>query len=181
MGIFRQSRIIPATLGDAVWLAFLLVMMPVLANAEDIAVSSSLSQIITVAELPAEARDTLEAIRRGGPFPYERDGVVFGNYERILPKQPRGYYREYTVKTPGVRHRGARRIVCGPPEGNSGKGRERDEAQGARSGATETYHDGRRESEHRATQRFARAATLTEFPECYYTADHYRTFKRIRE
>lgn len=89
--------------------------------------------IIAVAELPAEARETLQAIKQGGPFAYERDGVVFRNYERILPKQPRGYYREYTVKTPSVRHRGARRIVCGPPV------------------------------------------------ECYYTTDHYQTFKRIRE
>ena len=69
---------------------------------------------ITAAELPAEARDTLQAIKQGGPFAYERDGVVFRNYERILPKQPRGYYREYTVRTPGARNRGARRIVCGP-------------------------------------------------------------------
>ena len=89
--------------------------------------------IIAVAELPAEARDTLRAIKQGGPFAYDRDGVVFKNYERILPKQPRGYYREYTVKSPGVRHRGARRIVCGLPV------------------------------------------------ECYYSADHYQSFKRIRE
>jgi ribonuclease T1 len=89
--------------------------------------------VIAVAELPAEARDTLRAIKQGGPFAYDRDGVVFKNYERILPKQPRGYYREYTVKTPGVRHRGARRIVCGLPV------------------------------------------------ECYYSADHYQSFKRIRE
>jgi ribonuclease T1 len=137
---------------------------------------------IAASELPAEARDTLRVIKQGGPFPYDRDGVVFKNYERVLPKQALGYYREYTVKTPGVRHRGARRIVCGPlPEGNSGKGSERDEAQGVRSGATETYHEGRRQSEHRATQRFDRAATLTEFPDCYYSADHYRSFKRILE
>lgn len=89
--------------------------------------------VIAVAELPAEARDTLQAIKQGGPFAYDRDGVVFGNYERILQKQPRGYYREYTVKTPGARNRGARRIVCGPPV------------------------------------------------ECYYSPDHYQTFKRIRE
>ncbi len=89
--------------------------------------------IIAAAELPGEARATLQAIMQGGPFAYERDGVTFGNYEHILPGQPRGYYREYTVKTPGKRSRGARRIVCGP------------------------------------------------LPECYYTPDHYRTFKRIRE
>lgn len=89
--------------------------------------------VVAVAELPAEARETLQAIKQGGPFAYERDGVVFRNYERILPQRQRGYYREYTVRTPGVRHRGARRIVCGP------------------------------------------------LPECYYSADHYQTFKRIRE
>lgn len=89
--------------------------------------------VIAVTELSAEARDTLRAIRQGGPFAYDRDGVVFKNYERILPKQSGGYYREYTVKTPGARDRGARRIVCGP------------------------------------------------LPECYYSADHYKTFKRIRE
>lgn len=89
--------------------------------------------IIVVAELPAEARDTLRTIKQGGPFAYERDGAVFNNYERILPQRPRGSYREYTVKTPGARNRGARRIVCG------------------------------------------------QLPECYYSPDHYRTFKRIRE
>lgn len=88
---------------------------------------------ILVAELPPEARDTLQLIKSNGPFPYPRDGVVFGNYERILPQQPRGHYHEYTVKTPGVRHRGARRIVCGI------------------------------------------------VPECYYSADHYRSFSRIQE
>lgn len=67
--------------------------------------------------LPAEARQTLQLIRSGGPFPYERDGIVFGNYERHLPERRRGYYREYTVPTPGLAHRGARRIVAGgdPP------------------------------------------------------------------
>jgi len=68
---------------------------------------------ITLAELPAEARDTLRAIKQGGPFAYPRDGVVFKNYERILPKRPRGYYHEYTVRTPGARNRGARRIISG--------------------------------------------------------------------
>lgn len=90
-------------------------------------------EAVAVAELPPEARETLQLIKQGGPFPYPRDGVVFGNYEHILPPQARGYYHEYTVKTPGVRHRGARRIVCGI------------------------------------------------VPECYYTGDHYRSFRRIRE
>ena len=70
---------------------------------------------IAVADLPREARVTLGLIRAGGPFPYERDGVRFGNRERLLPGKARDYYREYTVRTPGARHRGARRIVCGGP------------------------------------------------------------------
>lgn len=88
---------------------------------------------LTLSELPAEAQHTLRLIRKGGPFPYQRDGVVFGNFERALPARSRGYYREYTVPTPGLSHRGARRIVAG------------------RNG------------------------------ELYYTGDHYRSFKRIRE
>ena len=66
-----------------------------------------------LADLPREARQTLALIKDGGPFPYARDGIVFGNYEKRLPLQQRGYYREYTVKTPGRRDRGARRIVAG--------------------------------------------------------------------
>jgi ribonuclease T1 len=89
--------------------------------------------VISLAELPDEARDILRAIKQGGPFTYPRDGAVFSNFERVLPKRPRGYYHEYTVKTPGARNRGARRII---------------------SGAIDEY---------------------------YYTADHYQTFKRIRE
>jgi ribonuclease T1 len=88
-------------------------------------------------ELPNEARAVSAQIRSGGPFRYDRDGVVFGNRERMLPSKPRGYYHEYTVPTPGVRSRGARRIVCGGPP---------------------------------------KAPDL-----CYYTDDHYRTFRRIRE
>lgn len=64
-------------------------------------------------KLPAEARQTLELIDRGGPFPYAKDGSVFGNFERLLPAHQRGYYHEYTVPTPGSRDRGARRIVTG--------------------------------------------------------------------
>lgn len=95
---------------------------------DDAAISS-----IAVTELSGEARDTFYRIKQGGPFPYPRDGVVFGNREHRLPAQSRGYYREYTVKTPGAQNRGARRIVCGI------------------------------------------------VPECYYTGDHYQTFKRIKE
>ncbi|WP_333775196.1 ribonuclease domain-containing protein [Streptomyces sp. IBSBF 3136] len=63
--------------------------------------------------LPAEARRTLVLIDRGGPFPYARDGIVFGNLERLLPQHARGYYHEYTVPTPGAHDRGARRLVTG--------------------------------------------------------------------
>jgi guanyl-specific ribonuclease Sa len=67
--------------------------------------------------LPPEARDTLRRIANGGPFAHAQDGAVFGNYERRLPPQPRGYYHEYTVETPDAHNRGARRIITGgtPP------------------------------------------------------------------
>jgi ribonuclease T1 len=66
-----------------------------------------------LAELPRQARETLALIKRGGPFPYRKDGAVFQNRERRLPLRPRGYYTEYTVRTPGSRDRGPRRIVAG--------------------------------------------------------------------
>ncbi|MFF9150067.1 ribonuclease domain-containing protein [Streptomyces sp. NPDC014861] len=69
--------------------------------------------VVREAELPPEARETLALIRAGGPFPYARDGVVFSNFERILPRRKRGYYHEYTVRTPGERDRGPRRVVTG--------------------------------------------------------------------
>ena len=68
---------------------------------------------VPLQELPKEAVATVALIDAGGPFPYDKDGTVFGNLEGILPKQPRGYYREYTVPTPGSRDRGARRLVAG--------------------------------------------------------------------
>lgn len=68
---------------------------------------------IAYADLPKEAQLTLRLIRAGGPFPYAKDGSIFGNYEKRLPQQVRGFYREYTVPTPGIKHRGARRIVTG--------------------------------------------------------------------
>ncbi|MFO1284751.1 MAG: ribonuclease domain-containing protein [Burkholderiales bacterium] len=92
---------------------------------------------VEVAALPKEARETLANIRRGPPFPYERDGIAFGNREKLLPAEPRGHYREYTVRTPGERTRGARRIVCGGPP---------------------------------------RAPDA-----CWYTDDHYASFRRILE
>lgn len=92
---------------------------------------------VTLDQLPREAQQTMALIRQGGPFPYEKDGVVFGNYEGVLPKQKRGYYHEFTVKTPRVRNRGARRIISGGDPKVSG--------------------------------------------EYYYTSDHYKTFRRIRD
>jgi len=88
---------------------------------------------VRVHDLPLEARATLELIKTGGPFPYPQDARVFSNREQLLPAKRRGYYREYTVRTPGLRSRGARRIVAGTGG------------------------------------------------ELYYTADHYRSFKRIIE
>ena len=92
---------------------------------------------VPVTELPSQGQETYELIRLGGPFPYDKDGAVFGNRERQLPAEKRGYYREYTVKTPGSRDRGGRRIVCGGPP--------------------------------------------REPHACYYTADHYASFRRIVE
>jgi ribonuclease T1 len=91
--------------------------------------------VVRAAELPRQAATTLRLIEAGGPFPYEKDGVVFGNRERLLPRHSRGYYHEYTVPTPRSRDRGARRIVCG--------------------GAKQQIGD------------------------CYYSDDHYASFKRI--
>jgi len=71
---------------------------------------------IRAVDLPYEARQTLAAIRAGGPFLSRRDGIVFGNRERMLPRRPRGYYAEYTVPTPGASNRGARRIIAGRGE-----------------------------------------------------------------
>ena len=68
---------------------------------------------VAVTDLPPEAQQTLRLIKAGGPFPYSKDGIVFGNYEGILPQRKRGYYREYTVTTPRARNRGARRIIVG--------------------------------------------------------------------
>ena len=69
--------------------------------------------VIAVADLSAEARETLHAIKQGGPFAFSRDGAVFNNFERLLPKRQHGYYHEYTVVTPGMNNRGVRRIISG--------------------------------------------------------------------
>jgi ribonuclease T1 len=120
----------------AALLALVCVSLAVLSAPSDARAQGSRGDI-EAAALPREARDVLVLIHAGGPFRFERDGVTFGNRERSLPSRKRGYYHEYTVATPGVRTRGAWRIVCG----------------GARTA-----------------------------PEvCYYSDDHYATFRRIRE
>lgn len=92
---------------------------------------------VMLVDLPREAQDLFVLIGKGGPFRYSRDGVSFGNRERLLPLMPKGYYREYTVRTAGARDRGARRMVCGGP---------------------------------------------SKAPEaCYYSDDHYQSFRRIRQ
>lgn len=70
---------------------------------------------VDLGSLPREASETMRLIRAGGPFPYDKDGAVFSNFERRLPKRPSGYYREFTVRTPGEGDRGARRIITGGP------------------------------------------------------------------
>jgi ribonuclease T1 len=93
-------------------MGFILVSCTFLVHAKPPEGAFTLATVV-VTEMPREAQDTYQAIRKGGPFPYEKDGTVFGNRERLLPRHERGFYREYTVRTPGERHRGARRIVCG--------------------------------------------------------------------
>ncbi len=75
--------------------------------------AAGLGADVALSSLPPEARRTDQLIHSGGPFPFAKDGVVFGNYEKRLERRPRGYYHEYTVPTPGARNRGARRIICG--------------------------------------------------------------------
>lgn len=98
-----------------VLLVCLAVLLPV--GCSSTATSGTGAATVKLAQLPAEARQTVALIDKGGPFPYAKDGVVFGNYEKLLPQQKRGYYHEYTVRTPGSRDRGARRIVTGQDGG----------------------------------------------------------------
>lgn len=112
-----------AQLASRLRLALLLALATCLgffAPAEAREARSALSiEQVALADLPPEAAQTLRLIRSGGPFPYpHKDGSVFGNFEKRLPAQARGYYREYTVPTPGSRDRGARRIIAG--EGKTG-------------------------------------------------------------
>jgi ribonuclease T1 len=94
-------------------LALLGLAAPVAHGDDRGAASAPATSLVRLQDLPPEARETLQLIRRGGPFPHDQDGTVFGNRERLLPRAPRGHYTEYTVRTPGLRHRGARRIVAG--------------------------------------------------------------------
>jgi ribonuclease T1 len=109
--------------------------LPAIAKAPN-AADKPAETTIAKAQLPEQGQQMLTLIYQGGPFQHDKDGTVFGNRERILPTHPRGYYREYTVRTPGVGHRGARRIVCGGQQ--------------------------------------AKAPDA-----CYYTEDHYASFRRI--
>ena len=102
----------------------LLLLATVVAAQNAIALQSDAKQAVTrpidlsiipALDLPREARDTLAIMKRGGPFPYSKDGTTFSNREHALPKRGRGYYHEYTVKIPGARNRGARRIIAGAP------------------------------------------------------------------
>ena len=127
--------------GLAIIVGAAFVLSPSLADARrsapESADSTAAMATVTLSELPREGRSTYTLILRGGPFAHDKDGTVFGNRERILPRQSRGYYREYTVRTPGSRDRGARRIVCG------GEPQQPDA--------------------------------------CYYTSDHYSSFRKIIE
>lgn len=97
-----------------IWLlATLLTSGSAMAEARDFWSDRDELPSVSLQNLPPEARTTLALIQRGGPFPYRRDGVIFQNRERRLPSQARGYYREYTVPTPGAQDRGARRIIAG--------------------------------------------------------------------
>lgn len=105
-------RFVPRVfLACRVLLVCLAVLLP--AGCSSTATSGTDASSVKLSQLPAEARRTVALIDQGGPFPYAKDGVVFGNYEKLLPQQKRGYYHEYTVKTSGSRDRGARRIVTG--------------------------------------------------------------------
>jgi len=85
----------------------------VMMNRSSFSATTSAIRRVPLTQLPAEAKTTLGLIQRGGPFPYpKKDGTVFGNFEKRLPVAARGYYREYTVPTPGARNRGARRIIA---------------------------------------------------------------------
>jgi ribonuclease T1 len=111
-GPARQARIV--RIGALVLAGVMLAAIAAVARQDrsDIEQSLSIAEV-SLAELPKQARDTIALIKQGGPFPYRKDGSSFGNREQRLPRQPRGYYTEYTVMTPSERDRGPRRIVAG--------------------------------------------------------------------
>jgi ribonuclease T1 len=98
---------------DKVWVKVCLALVSLFILGGAIARESRSDDTVAFRDLPRAAQETVRLIREGGPFPYPRDGAVFANHEGVLPKQKRGYYHEFTVKTPGARNRGARRIVVG--------------------------------------------------------------------
>jgi ribonuclease T1 len=100
------------------WLFFLLGLM---LSASVLARGPAPLDDVRLDQLPREAQQTMGLIKDGGPYPYAKDGAVFGNYEGVLPKQKRGYYHEFTVKTPKARNRGARRIISGGEPKSSGE------------------------------------------------------------
>lgn len=132
-----MSAISRSTMAAFVLAGLALVVTVIVMRDAAVAREAGTPGVVVVSALPVEAREVLDRIHAGGPFRYSRDGVVFGNRERLLPAQQHGYYHEYTVRTPGARDRGARRIVCGGE---------------ARSPAA-----------------------------CWYTDDHYSSFRTIRE
>ena len=107
-----SAAILPALLALATFAALLLPVHEASARGDPPPAAKGQAAEVAVAELPPEARRTLALIRTGGPFPYDRDGIVFNNREKLLPARERGWYHEYTVVTPGARNRGARRIVA---------------------------------------------------------------------
>lgn len=116
-------------------LASILLAQAIVGGAVEARESHPDTATVALGQLPPQGIETYQLIHQGGPFPYEKDSTVFGNRERLLPAAKRGYYREYTVKTPGSRNRGARRIVCG--------------------------------------------GQTTAPDACFYTADHYASFRKI--
>lgn len=109
------TRIVPKSFVLALASSFVMLAAPS-AQAFTRAEPAQQSWPVALSELPVQAQDVHRRIHLGGPFRYDKDGSVFGNRERLLPRRPRGFYREYTVPTPGERDRGARRIVCGGKE-----------------------------------------------------------------
>ena len=99
----------------------LLLLLGLLLSFQVFARESVPQDMVALDQLPPEAQTALVLIKQGGPFPYAKDGAVFGNYEGALPRQRRGYYHEYTVKTPRARNRGARRIIAGGNPQSSGE------------------------------------------------------------